>query len=99
MFNHIKPLGGGIGFDFQWLGLLMPNKYNWIDFDFIRLSFEYDGLMPQFEMYFGLLGISLYICIDLPWSTEASREIMQAKEDIESGKAEVVPYNFENDAS
>lgn len=51
--------GSFLEFINQWDAVLIPHQYNWVNFDFIRLTVENDKKFGQGEIEFIILGLGL----------------------------------------
>lgn len=78
-----------IEFECQWPALLMPRRYNWIDFDIVKLFAEYEKPTAMITIEIALLGFKMKLLLPGP-STAKSRELMARKAAVMAGELEMV---------
>ena len=59
----------------QWIAVLNPKKYNWVDFTFISLWLDYDKKMRDWTFEAYLMGLRVWVSIG--WESPTD-EIMDA---------------------
>lgn len=64
--------------------LRLGKGYNWVDFTFFNLSFEYEKHGPSFEGEVAILGVHVRLCIAMPWTTEQSEDLQRRFESIKT---------------
>lgn len=72
----------------QWWPVLTLGKgFNWINFDFVKLSAEYDKFGPQVEIEVALLGFRFGCTIPTGMKTEQSEMAQAQLEAVKNGTA------------
>jgi hypothetical protein len=54
----------------DWPGILRPSEWNWVDFHFLRIGFEWSKYRSAFEVFVGVLG--LHVEATLSWYAPAA---------------------------
>jgi hypothetical protein len=63
----------------QWNAIFKPKDYNWVDFTFISLWFDYDRKMRHYTVEGYLMGLRLWVCFGWEPPTD---EIMEAIKEV-----------------
>lgn len=80
----------GLWFNSDWVNPFGKTHYNWIDFTFIRLTFEFDNRFGNIEFHVALLGLH----VGGQWNVgqgdlELKSSLKRMMDEIDSGEARI----------